>query len=95
MPVPGSYLLTGNYQQRSGAAVGPLPVGGVGVVVGADDEVQSVCLCGRRQLVGTALAVGVNSVQVQVSAVPTGAVDRRGRKRFRCRFRCRAPRVPK
>ena len=60
---------------------GPHPVGGVGVVVGGDDEVQPAGVRGRHQFTGIALAVGVNGVQMQVPAVPARTADRRGRVR--------------
>src|ERR1700694_60979 len=68
--VSGGDLLPRYDQEPVGAASCPYPVGGTGVVVGGDDEVQPRDVGCGGQVAGLVAAVGVDGVQMQVAAVP-------------------------
>jgi len=60
----GGHFLPGNHEQSVGDTAGPFPVGGAGVVIRGDDEVQSRGLRGCKHLTGFGAAVGVDGMDM-------------------------------
>ncbi len=90
MAVAGGDLLAGDDQQVGPGVVAPDAVRGGGVVVGGDHEVQPGRPRTGGHLLGKAVAVRVDGVQVAVAPVPgpapaTGPVGRVGRGEVRSR----------
>ena len=76
MPVAGGDLLTCDDLQAVVLGCCPGPVGGVGVVVGGDDEVKAGRRGGRGHLGDPPPAVGMHCVRVQIAAIPTRSTIR-------------------